>query len=211
MEDIVWTKVRCLNAPTERYGQTMTRIGSKLHVIGGLERKPLSDVWEATTVKLTVEKARLIDHSEIEYSSIIGTGHFSLVRRGLWDGGVIAVKLLKSSVKEARTKHRIANDFKFEVELLSLLTHPNLVNCLGYCLNPSAIVMEFLPQNLHDFLVENRGSLDNQQAVEFAYDIASGMEHLHKNNIIHRDLKSFNILVRFFSLSCNSLPSWTKI
>jgi hypothetical protein len=208
--EVLWTKLKCSSPPHERFGHTLNRIGSKIYVVGGCNEKgkPFGDLSEANTVHLPFENdARLIDHSELEISSLVGMGNFSQVRRGIWNNNLIAIKLIKGF---SRTEHRDANsgqrpprqdkqkfmkDFKSEVELLSQLKHPNLVTFLGYCLEPNAIVMEYLPQNLHDYLIENRGKCESQQMIDFAYDIARGMEYLHRNSIIHRDLKSFNILL----------------
>eukprot|EP01122_Echinamoeba_exundans_P011551 TRINITY_DN4626_c0_g1_i1.p1 TRINITY_DN4626_c0_g1~~TRINITY_DN4626_c0_g1_i1.p1 ORF type:complete len:859 (+),score=123.51 TRINITY_DN4626_c0_g1_i1:107-2683(+) len=194
-EEIFWTKIRCQGSPSERSGHAMIRIGSRLYVVGGIsDKKPLGDLWESNTVKLPLEKARVIDHSEIEISSVVGAGNFSQVRKGFWNNQLVAFKMIKSNPKE-KNRQKAVQDFKSEVELLSQLKHPNLVNFLGYCLDPNAIIMEYLPQNLHDFLIENRSRIEKQQLVDFAYDIANAMTYLHQNNIIHRDLKSFNILL----------------
>lgn len=211
--EVFWSKLKSPSSPVERYGHSVNRIGSKIYVVGGCNEKgrPLGDLWEANTVHLPLEMgdARVIDHSELEISSLVGMGNFSQVRRGIWNNHLIAIKLIKGRTSEAtptagaiavhhqknKDKHRTIKDFKSEVELLSQLKHPNLVTFLGYCLEPNAIVMEYLPQNLHDYLIENRGRLESQQMIDFAYDIARGMEYLHRNSIIHRDLKSFNILL----------------
>lgn len=218
--EVFWTKLKSSSSPSERYGHSVNRIGSKIYVVGGSndKGKPLGDLWEANTVHLPLEMdARVIEHSELEISSLVGMGNFSQVRRGIWNNHLIAIKLIKnrgehassnilgnnaannnqarSIIKNNKDKQRTIKDFKSEVELLSQLKHPNLVTFLGYCLEPNAIVMEYLPQNLHDYLIENRGKLESQQMIDFAYDIARGMEYLHRNSIIHRDLKSFNILL----------------
>lgn len=151
----------------------MIRIGSRLYVVGGVsDKKPLGDLWEANTVKLPLEKARVIDHSEIEISSVVGAGNFSQVRKGFWNNQLVAFKMIKSNPKE-KNRQKAVQDFKSEVELLSQLKHANLVNFLGYCLDPNAIIMEYLPQNLHDFLIENRSKLEKQQLVDFAFGTRS--------------------------------------
>jgi N-acetylneuraminic acid mutarotase len=202
--EILWTKLKCASAPHERFGHSVNRIGSKIYVVGGCNErgKPFGDLCEANTVQLPLENnARVIDHSELEISSLVGMGNFSQVRRGIWNNNLIAIKLIKATSKteppaqKSKDKSKSIKDFKSEVELLSQLKHPNLVTFLGYCLEPNAIVMEYLPQNLHDYLIENRSKLESQQLLDFAYDIARGMEYLHRNSIIHRDLKSFNILL----------------
>jgi hypothetical protein len=206
--EVLWTKLKTCSPPHERFGHSVNRIGSKIYVVGGCNEKgkPFGDLSEANTVHLPFENdTRLIGHSELEISSLVGMGNFSQVRRGIWNNNLIAIKLIKgfskteprdsSQGKPRQDKQKFMKDFKSEVELLSQLKHPNLVTFLGYCLEPNAIVMEYLPQNLHDYLIENRGKFESQQMLDFAYDIARGMEYLHRNSIIHRDLKSFNILL----------------
>lgn len=177
-EEIFWTKIRCQGSPSERSGHAMVRIGSRLYVVGGIsDKKPLGDLWEANTVKLPLEKARVIDHSEIEISSVVGAGNFSQVRKGFWNNQLVAFKMIKSNPKE-KNRQKAVQDFKSEVELLSQLKHPNLVNFLGYCLDPNAIIMEYLPQNLHDFLIENKSKVEKQQLVDFAYgSLISPVQH----------------------------------
>jgi len=85
------------------------------------------------------------------------------------------------------------NEFKSEVELLSALHHSNLVQCYGYCKSPMCIIMEFLPSNLFDFI--HMQKVDASLLIQFAFDIARGMVYLHSQNIIHRDLKSSNLLL----------------
>jgi len=71
--------------------------------------------------------------------------------------------------------------------------------------------------SLYDYMHKNHNVLELSQLLKFAIDVCKGMEYLHANNIIHRDLKTANLLmdthnVRFFFLKFetnNSLPCTT--
>ncbi|KAJ0786299.1 putative non-specific protein-tyrosine kinase TKL-Pl-4 family [Helianthus annuus] len=49
--------------------------------------------------------------------------------------------------------------------------------------------------SLYEYLHKNHNTLMLPQLVKFAIDVCKGMEYLHKNNIIHRDLKTANLLM----------------
>jgi serine/threonine protein kinase len=144
------------------------------------------------TVELPMEATR-IDYSELELTTEVGMGNSSIVIRGIWKEQVVAIKRLKKlssmSSKDQQKLLKVcfplfvaflffllnktnAKDFKAEVELLSSLKHPNLVNCLGYCENPYFIVMEYLTDNLHDYFQKHKRN--PQEILHFAFDIAKG-------------------------------------
>ena len=122
---------------------------------------------------------------------------------------VVVKKLLLSSRSDEKQK------FFKEARLLNCLSHKNITSFKKVCIEPPAIMMEFLAfefkcfcaggenkqvNNLQDFL----GHLDENNAVEafpamvflkIAHDVADGLQYLHESNVFHRDLKTANVLV----------------
>jgi serine/threonine-protein kinase CTR1 len=79
-----------------------------------------------------------------------------------------------------------------------MLEHPNIVRILGYCTSPQLkVAMELIDGgDLYNVLHE-KVWFEAQELLQYAYDIAMGMEYLHSFTppVLHRDLKSPNILV----------------
>jgi len=90
------------------------------------------------------------------------------------------------------------NDFESEASLMkSLRPHPNVVLLLGVALppNPLCIVTEYVENgSLWDYLA-SAAKIPLRQKIRFVRGIAAGMEHLHSENVIHRDLASRNVLL----------------
>ncbi|PON42035.1 Serine/threonine protein kinase [Parasponia andersonii] len=129
----------------------------------------------------------------------LGEGGFGAVYKGtLSNGQEIAVKRL------ARCSLQGATKFKNEVALVAKLQHRNLTRLLGFCLEKKEMILvyEFLPnKSLNNFLFdlpENQAPLDWSSRNKIIGGIARGLLYLHEDSrlrIIHRDLKSSNILL----------------
>ena len=127
-------------------------------------------------------------HHHQEY---IGKGSFALVFPALdeRDGRELALKRLeKARLKDA--------NFKREIECLMKLNDcPAVVNyiCSFSSSDFQYIVVELMEGTLDEYLcTEHEGG----NAVRICFDIYSGIEYLHKNEVIHRDLKPQNILYK---------------
>ncbi|KAG5237112.1 dual specificity protein kinase splA [Salix suchowensis] len=125
----------------------------------------------------------------------IGQGSCGTVYHALWYGSDVAVKVFRQEYSED-----IILAFKQEVSLMKRLRHPNVLLFMGAVTSPQrlCIVTEFLPRgSLFRLLQRNTTKLDLRRRAHMALDIARGMNYLHHYNppIIHRDLKSSNLLV----------------
>ncbi|KAF2073936.1 hypothetical protein CYY_004760 [Polysphondylium violaceum] len=191
-----WSKVSGIQiSPRSHHG--LIKNGTKLFVLGGKgsNGNVLDDIWFVNTVALPISSnVTMINYPDVKVEKEIGKGHFSKVLRGMWKGKEVAIK--KLNIGKDKDKEEMMNEFKAEVELLGSLQHPNLVTCYGYTINPMCILMEYLPTgNLFDLIHSREQKLDSALILQFAFDIARGMQHLHTRNIIHRDLKSSNLLL----------------
>ncbi|CAN6452372.1 unnamed protein product [Victoria cruziana] len=128
----------------------------------------------------------------------IGAGSFGTVHRADWHGSDVAVKILmEQDFHEERF-----NEFLREVAIMKRLRHPNIVLFMGAVTQPPnlSIVTEFLSRGSLYKLIHRPGareSMDERRRLNMAFDVAKGMNYLHRRSppIVHRDLKSPNLLV----------------
>ena len=154
--------------------------------------KPL-DIRGANFIKFRLIKSATHDFHE---SMILGEGGFAVVYKG-----VINDKI-QWAVKRAKENKSDARAFRQEVENLGQIRHVNLVELIGYTFtksNEQIIVLEYMSGgNLYDRLHDLDNPLPLKQRLLIALNAAEGINYLHKftrNGIVHRDIKSTNILI----------------
>ncbi len=107
----------------------------------------------------------------------------------------VAIKVLRGELsKDPVTLLR----FQREANAVSKLNHPNVVDVydVGEFEGRHYIVMEYIRGRTLKQLILHRGALHKEEAVNIMIQLTSAVQHAHENNIIHRDIKPQNILVK---------------
>lgn len=133
-----------------------------------------------------------VDPAELRLEAMLGTGSTAEVFRGSWHGTDVAVKRLRRSGP-------MSTEFKREISVLLRLRHPNLVLFMGAAMQTPTplIISEFCAGGTVFALLHQRRdlALPWPQRVKVAVDVAKGMTFLHWRQVVHRDLKSLNLLL----------------
>jgi len=125
---------------------------------------------------------------------LIGDGQYGSVYKGRCRGLEVAVKIPhKQILKEVHL-----TSFRHEVEMMSKISHPNVVRFMGACteVGKLQIVTERCRNNLENLLASGV-QLTLYERMRMARDAALGMTWLHEIKMVHRDLKTANLLVDF--------------
>eukprot|EP00041_Stephanoeca_diplocostata_P025907 m.690240 g.690240 ORF g.690240 m.690240 type:complete len:418 (+) comp22848_c0_seq18:349-1602(+) len=134
-----------------------------------------------------------INYDEIEMQDKIGAGSFGVVYKGKWHGVVAVKKLTVSNPTPEQLR-----SFKNEVLVLRKTRHRNCLLFMGACTKQPnlAIVTQWCEGNsLNHQIHMTDVRLSKAHKADVACQIAQGVEYLHSKAIIHRDLKSGNILL----------------
>ncbi|KAF0039063.1 hypothetical protein F2P81_009547 [Scophthalmus maximus] len=139
----------------------------------------------------------VVDFRELSLEEVIGVGGFGKVYRGTWRGGLVAVKAARQDPDEDISV--TAQNVRQEARLFAMLTHPNIIVLKGVCLEEPnlCLIMEYASGGPLSRALAGR-RIPPHVLVNWAVQIAKGMLYLHSEAIvpvIHRDLKSNNILL----------------
>jgi len=140
-----------------------------------------------------------IDADEIEIKELIGHGSFANVYSGLFHETEVAIKVIKFVSMRDMEKSLIE-----EASLMVKLRHPHIVLFMGACIKPPDlfIVTEFMANgSVRELLDKKEVQLEHEHIRRMSVDSCKGMSYLHSRKIIHRDLKTHNLLVdRFWNV-----------
>ncbi|OMO83444.1 hypothetical protein COLO4_22506 [Corchorus olitorius] len=140
-----------------------------------------TDVWEIDTRLLKIENK-------------IASGSYGDLYRGTYCSQEVAIKFFKPE----RVTEEMLREFSQEVYIMRKIRHKNVVQFIGACTRAPnlCIVTEFMARgSIYDYLHKQRGVFKLPSLLKVAIDVSKGMNYLHQNNIIHRDLKTANLLM----------------
>ncbi|RWR92390.1 serine/threonine-protein kinase STY46 isoform X1 [Cinnamomum micranthum f. kanehirae] len=176
LEKKAWLKPHSLPSTNER-------LEARKETVPDLVKIPTdgTDVWE-------------IDVRFLKFENKVASGSYGDLYRGTYCSQDVAIKVLKPE----RVDADMQREFAQEVYIMRKVRHKNVVQFIGACTRPPnlCIVTEFMSGgSVYDFLHKQKGVFKLPSLIRVAIDVSKGMNYLHQNNIIHRDLKAANLLM----------------
>ncbi|XP_072041340.1 mitogen-activated protein kinase kinase kinase 13-B-like [Amphiura filiformis] len=129
------------------------------------------------------------DESSLECHKLVGHGAWKSKKYGNIEVAAKKMPILPSD--------DIGEKFGSEINYLQTLEHENIITYYGHAVTKEnlVIITEYAPNgSLHDYLKRTR-RLPPELKVEWAIQIAKGIKYLQDKKILHRDVKSGNILI----------------
>jgi serine/threonine protein kinase len=156
-----------------------------------------------STLLIPVKKDALLGTKvaeKYEVLSEVGHGGMSIVykaRHELMDR-IVAIKMLQAALVNDQTSIK---RFQQEAQAASCLTHPNVIAVHDYGLAPSGqpyLVMDFLQGESLADVIKKDNHVEAVRAANIFIQACDALEHAHQKGVLHRDLKSGNIMLTEF-------------
>lgn len=127
----------------------------------------------------------------------LGRGAMGVVYKGLQEslGRYVAIKVM--SLAATLADEEAVERFVREARVMAQVSHPNIATVydVGEYEGQHYIVMEFIDGETCEELLRRRGRFTEYEALEIAIPVAEALNHLYRNNLVHRDVKPSNIMV----------------
>ncbi|XP_021897135.1 serine/threonine-protein kinase HT1 [Carica papaya] len=181
--------------------------------------KHLSRVWSRNIENQRPREEWEIDLSKLEMKNVVAHGAYGTVYRGTYDDQDVAVKVLdwgEDGIARSAETASLRASFRQEVAVWQKLDHPNVTKFIGASMGTSnlkipttnsdqnplppracCVVVEYLAGGtLKQYLIRNRRKkLALKVVIQLALDLSRGLSYLHSKKIVHRDVKTENMLL----------------
>ncbi|GMF35946.1 unnamed protein product [Phytophthora fragariaefolia] len=156
-----------------------------------------SGIWSDDVIT-----AKRVPRDKVHVENLISRGAYGEVHGGYFNGRRVAIKML---LPASRGHLEYVNEFFAEAKITASLDHPHIVSFLGVAwdsLSDVCVVLEFMDGGDLRSLLNKYHSIRypvgfNRQKVEIAFNVCQALTYLHSlmSPVIHRDLKSRNVLL----------------
>ncbi|WCJ38418.1 Protein kinase superfamily protein [Euphorbia peplus] len=164
--------------------------------------------FEASKARGSVKEEWELDPHKLTIKQFLGQQIHGSVHKGVYDGRDVTVKFHEWGDEDNMTMDEIVSlrkAFKQEVSVCKTLTHPNVCKFIGGIAGSldgsradmCCIICEYQSGGtLKSYLIKNhRRKINFKTVMQLALDLARGLSYLHSKNIVHRSVKTENMLL----------------
>ncbi len=152
----------------------------------------LEQMQPGKKTKAPISEKLLVPFYDLSIDGLLAEGSFGKVYKGRWLEQEVAIKRLEGKLTEPERK-----EFIREVNIMKQLRSEHVMPIYAVCDEPerACVVMKYMAQGSLYSLLEKSPQLSDVQKHQLILDVALGLHYLHSQEILHRDLKSGNVLI----------------
>ena len=142
-------------------------------------------------------RSRITSKIKCSEDAVIGRGSFGEVTRGYDSANKIFMAVKRVARTLLPSNEKDIDELNREIKLMASIQHSNVVAYYGCKKLPKSLViyMEYVDMGSLEDMVKQYGSLPEDITAKYTEQILRGLDYLHSHSIIHRDIKTANILV----------------
>jgi tRNA A-37 threonylcarbamoyl transferase component Bud32 len=162
-------------------------------VLAAQNKSRVDSMTEDGAIEIPIDKLKRFNNSQI------ASGGQGKIYRVEYGGQLVAQKIIETGGLSLSDLKRKIKSFRTEVNILMALRHPRIIQIYGIVTtipNELSIIMRYAERgDLRKLLDTKDVDLNEKQRMKLMIQIGEAMDHLHEKCILHRDLKSLNVLI----------------